>query len=77
MKTHYILIVLIICALAYRYNQIENWSPYKSCPFGNVDTVPRNQIFYLQPRYRKPLYHPYTFESSYPLKHKRHYEQKY
>lgn len=80
-KLLYFLIGVIIYLLYTRhrntYKQIETWSPYMSCPFKNWETAPSNAVYFPQIRYRKPYNYPYRFESSYPVKHYRHMEQKY
>lgn len=81
MKTNIVLIIIvvIICVLIYRYkyNNIEPWVVYSECPLGNKEIAPNSQVFYLKNRYRKPYDWPTTFESSYPIVHQRHHEQKY
>ena len=77
MKLNFLLIVIIIVILVCRNMQIEGWVPYKSCPFGNVEVAPDSQVYYVRYIYRKPLYWPFKFNSSYPIKHKRHFEEKY
>ena len=74
MKIVLILIVILLSILICRYNNIESWAPYKSCPFGNWRTAPNSQVYYVQHRYRKPLYWPYKYKSSYPIDHYRHLE---
>jgi hypothetical protein len=70
-------IVVVMLLIWYRYQHMEQWVPYKSCPFLNWETSPNHMVFYPRKRYRKPYSWPYTFESSYPLKHQRHFEEKY
>lgn len=77
MKLIILLIIAIIVILVCRNMNKEGWVPYKSCPFGNVEMAPNSQIYYIRRRYRKPLYWPFKFNSSYPIQHKRHFEQKY
>lgn len=72
-------IIAIICFLligfllykCYTTKNIEGWIPYKQCPFGNWESAPNSQVYYVQKRYRKPYQYPWTFHSSYPLPHQR------
>lgn len=73
----YLLALVILYLLYTRYQQIEEWSPYMSCPFKNWETAPTNSVYYPKTRYRKPYLFPYKFKSSYPVEHDRHWEQKY
>lgn len=72
MKTILLLILVIISILIYKYMLLEEWVPYRTCPFGNIETAPNSQVYYVNNRYRKPLYWPFKYNSSYPMKHKRH-----
>lgn len=72
------LILSLICILVQRYLEIrEHWFPYHELPFGNIEMSPDAGVFFLKKRYRSPYVYPYKFESSYPLPHMRHFEQKY
>jgi hypothetical protein len=71
-----VVLVVTLSFLLYRCKYTEGWVPYKNCPFGNWESAPNSQVYYVQNRYRKPYEWPWTFESSYPVKHQRHFEEK-
>jgi hypothetical protein len=73
----FILVSVILYILYRKYDQLETWHPYLSCPFKNWETAPSSAVYYPQIIYQKPYKWPYRFESSYPVKHYRHYGQKY
>lgn len=51
----------------------KNWQLYLSSPYCDVKMMPPNPGFYKQPIYRKPYRWPFTFSSSYPIKHNTSY----
>lgn len=70
-------LVVLVSVLFEHQDQIENWKPYRECPFGNIEMAPHSPVFFPIVRYRKPYQYPRKFPSSYPMNHWRHYEQKY
>lgn len=56
---------------------IETWQPYRECPLGNYEMAPENAVYFPQTRYRLPYQYPRKFESSYPVPHMRHYEDRF
>lgn len=70
-------IFIIVVYLITKRKNTEHWYPYTQCPFGNWETAPNSAVFYPKARFRVPYEWPFKFESSYPVKHYRHYEQNY
>lgn len=48
----------------------SGWNIYNQGPFNNWSTFPNNKaVFYEKKVYRKPYRWPFTYTSSYPVKH--------
>ena len=79
-SSQYLIIFVLFIGIIYYIIQnksTEHWYPYMQCPFKNWETAPHQPVFYPKTRYRLPYDYPYRFESSYPVKHFRHFEQQY